>query len=78
MEAPGIEPGAAIPQTGKPQRVRRSDQNPLARALARETEKVPSAAPPADPDLARFMMVWPKLPATAKRMILAAVAAAEE
>ncbi len=43
---------------------------PLAQTLARET--------PIDPALTRLIDAWPTLPATAKRMILAALEASGE
>jgi hypothetical protein len=64
LEAPGIEPGSRGPQLFTAQAVATSIENPLAHALARESQN--------DPDLARLVDAWPTLSSTVKRMILAA------
>jgi hypothetical protein len=51
----------------------------LAYSLAHESEKGPASTPPPagplDADLERLIAAWPRLSATARRMILAAVEA---
>jgi hypothetical protein len=67
LEAPGIEPATTTPQGKSRQDVTETLPFPLARALAHESQ--------IDADLGRLIDAWPTLPATAKRMILAALEA---
>lgn len=69
MGATGLEPVAAPLESIPTQDVTARTEIPLAHSLAREMEN--------DPDLARIIDAWPTLPATAKRMILAAVDASK-
>jgi hypothetical protein len=80
MEPTGIEPVTSIPQQISAQDVAATPAKPLAHSLARETQKSPEIDPSTrpladalDPNLVRLIEAWPRLSATVKRMILAAL-----
>jgi hypothetical protein len=63
--AGGFEPPTTFPQSKSAKQDATPTALELAQSLARETQ--------IDPDLARLIDVWPTIPPTVKRMILAAI-----
>jgi hypothetical protein len=70
VEAPGIEPASATPQAKVNTPVSATTENSLAHSLARESQ--------IDPELARLIDAWPKLPGAIRTGILAIVDAASK
>jgi hypothetical protein len=65
LEAPGIEPGASMPQGEITTQVAASPSFPMAHSLARESQ--------IDSDLDRLIDAWPTLPPALKAGILAMI-----